>query len=148
MRLHHTKAFAIAFTLIFISGCVSTSSSKPSPFLLAYEQAESDYRVGLLTEAEASYRRAIELRPSFYEPWLKLGNIYVRTGRLDSAVRMYEKCTLLKPDDVRGWKNLSLVRLKQSLSVLNEASQYFPENTRGYAIIGEARDSLVQYLID
>ncbi|WP_167812608.1 tetratricopeptide repeat protein [Marinobacter daqiaonensis] len=116
-------------------------------FTALVERASSQYEAGLLTEAEASYRKVTQLRPDYYEPWLKLGNIYVRTGQLEAAVRMFTKCTELRPDEVRGWSNLSLTRLKQSLAVLDEAQHHFPNDSAGAAVLRNSRQSLIKHLV-
>lgn len=140
--------FSLILCLFVVGGC-STINNKDqsSKFKILVEKASSQYEMGLLTEAEASYRRVIELQPNYYESWLKLGNIYVRTGQLDAAVRMYRKCTDMKPNDVRGWSNLSLTRLKQSLEVLDEAKQYFPDESVDGEVLRASRKSLIEHLV-
>jgi len=41
-------------------------------------------------EAEAQYKRAIELRPTFSEARVNLGNLYLDEGRYDEAIAQYE----------------------------------------------------------
>lgn len=137
---------AISFLLV-LNGCASGGAQKNEEFSVLIEKASSQYEAGLLTEAEASYRKVTDLRPDYYEPWLKLGNIFVRTGQLEAAVRMYRKCTELRPDDVRGWSNLSLTRLKQSLAVLDDARQYFPSDSTGSSVLRSSRESLIKHLV-
>lgn len=42
------------------------------------------------SEAEAQYKRAIELRPGFAEAHVNLGNLYLDEGRYDEAIAQYE----------------------------------------------------------
>lgn len=137
---------AISFLLV-LNGCATGGAQRNEEFSVLIEKASSQYEAGLLTEAEASYRKVTDLRPDYYEPWLKLGNIFVRTGQLEAAVRMYRKCTELRPDDVRGWSNLSLTRLKQSLAVLDDAQQYFPSDSTGSSVLRSSRESLIKHLV-
>lgn len=137
---------AISFLLI-LNGCATGAAQNNEEFSILIEKASSQYEAGLLTEAEASYRKVTNLRPDYYEPWLKLGNIFVRTGQLEAAVRMYRKCTELRPDDVRGWSNLSLTRLKQSLAVLDDAQEYFPGDSTGASVLRSSRESLIKHLV-
>ena len=134
-------------SILVFSGCAATTGHKGSEFSYLIGKASTEYEAGLLTEAEASYRKVTNLRPDFYEPWLKLGNIYVRTGQLEAAVRMYERCTELRPDDVRGWSNLSLTRLKQSLAVLDHAQQHFPTESPDAAVLRNSREALIKHLV-
>lgn len=140
------RVTVIIFSLV-LNGCATGGAQKNEEFSVLIEKASSQYEAGLLTEAEASYRKVTDLRPDYYEPWLKLGNIFVRTGQLEAAVRMYRKCTELRPDDVRGWSNLSLTRLKQSLVVLDDAQQYFPNDSTGSSVLKSSRQSLVKHLV-
>ena len=43
-----------------------------------------------LAEAEVQYKRAIELRPTFSEARVNLGNLYLDEGRYDEAIAEYE----------------------------------------------------------
>jgi Tfp pilus assembly protein PilF len=146
--LFFLRLAVIPLFLLLFSGCATTGTSKKDvEFTALVERASSQYGAGLLTEAEASYRKVTQLRPDYYEPWLKLGNIYVRTGQLEAAIRMFTECTELRPDDVRGWSNLSLTRLKQSLAVFDEAQQYFPNDSTGAAVLRSSRESLIKHLV-
>ena len=49
-----------------------------------------DFGFGRLPEAEKSYRRALELRPSYSECHNDLGQLLARTGRWDEAVREFD----------------------------------------------------------
>jgi type IV pilus assembly protein PilF len=42
------------------------------------------------SEAEAEYKRALELRPGFSEAHVNLGNLYLDEGRYDEAIAQYE----------------------------------------------------------
>lgn len=138
----------VGFSALLLVGCAFMSEpNESSEFSFWIEKASFQYESGLLTEAEASYRKVTQMRPDFYEPWLRLGNIYVRTGQLEAAVRMFEKCTELRPDDIRGWSNLSLTRLKQSLAVLDNAQQYFPSESPGALILVRSREALIKHLV-
>lgn len=132
-------AFLIALVL---QGCASGPSEKP--FLDTFDRAEADYRQGLLTRAEAGYRKVVQTKPTFYEPWLRLGNIYVRTGQYEAAIRMFEECTRIQPDDVRGWNNLALTRVNQGIDILDQASEHFPVERPEQALLKRTRDNLVR----
>ncbi len=144
-----SQLIVISTFFLILGGCATTTGSgENAEFSNLIEKASSQYEAGLLTEAESSYRKVTALRPDYYEPWLKLGNIYVRTGQLEAAVRMFRECTELRPDDVRGWSNLSLTRLKQSLAVLDDAQQYFPSESTGAAVLRNSRESLIKHLVE
>ena len=147
-NLKPCRLLFVGFSALLLAGCAFMSGpNESSEFSFWIVKASSQYESGLLTVAEASYRKVTRIRPDFYEPWLRLGNIYVRTGQLEAAVRMFEKCTELRPDDIRGWSNLSLTRLKQSLAVLDNAQQYFPSESTGAVILVRSREALINHLV-
>ena len=42
-------------------------------------------------EAEKHYKRALEIRPTFSEAKVNLGNLYLDEGRLDEAIALYQQ---------------------------------------------------------
>jgi tetratricopeptide (TPR) repeat protein len=54
----------------------------------------------MLAEAEAELKRAIEIRPDFFQAHVNLGNVYFGRHRLHDAVFEYEKAVRLRPDDL------------------------------------------------
>ena len=64
-------------------------------------RAEQAYTDGLFVEAEAYYRELVNDNPELYQGWFRLGNIYARSGQLDAAITMYERCLELDPDQAR-----------------------------------------------
>lgn len=47
---------------------------------------------GQTEKAEGSYGRAIELAPSYADPYYNLGDLYLRQGRADDAIAVFEQC--------------------------------------------------------
>ncbi|MEN0035867.1 MAG: hypothetical protein AAGC78_02315 [Cellvibrio sp.] len=105
------------FLSIFLLSC-ATAPKGGGETVQLFKQAEDYYQKGLLSEAEASYLKLSKLSPNVSEVWMKLGNIYVRTGYLDASVRMYEKCIDIDQKETRCWNNLALARIKQAMKVL------------------------------
>lgn len=110
------KVLMIILSIFLLSCATATKGSGETVQL--FKQAEDYYQKGLLSEAEASYLKLSKLSPNVSEVWMKLGNIYVRTGYLDASVRMYEKCLDIDQKETRCWNNLALARIKQSMKVL------------------------------
>ena len=124
------RILIIAFS-VFLTGCGSTATrSTISADLI--ERADQAYREGQLTVAEARYREITHQKPSMYEPWFRLGNIYVRTGQLEAAVKMYERCIELRSEDARAWNNLALTRIQQAIAVLDEGVAMASSNSAGW----------------
>jgi tetratricopeptide (TPR) repeat protein len=112
-------------TLMFINACSTTQQQSEqnlnsSELFKLVEEAGESYKMGLLTDAEIKYREISSKYPRYYDAWLKLGNIYVRTDQLEAAIRVYLKCTEVEPEAMQGWNNLALARLKQAMNALKE----------------------------
>jgi type IV pilus biogenesis/stability protein PilW len=50
-----------------------------------------EYGFGRLKEAEAEYRRAIQVRPAYSEAHNNLGQLLARTGRYDEAIQSFDE---------------------------------------------------------
>lgn len=133
----------VALLLVGLTACSSTPQRSTSDVATIQSRADEAYRLGLLTEAESHYLELTRSNPKYIEAWLRLGNIYVRTGQLDAAVRVYQKMIELQPDDVRGWNNLALARIKQASSTLLEGRGYMAPNSREREVIDRLLDNIV-----
>ncbi len=109
-------------------------------------RAEQAYTDGLFVEAESYYRELVNDNPELYQGWFRLGNIYARSGQLDAAITMYERCLDLDPDQARAWYNLALVRTRQSLRTLAEAEQRFADRPADQRRLSALRERLVSAL--
>ncbi|MDX1589782.1 MAG: tetratricopeptide repeat protein [Oleiphilaceae bacterium] len=136
-----TRPWLILLLALVLQGCAT--GPQETPFLDIFDRAEADYRQGLLSRAEAGYRKVVQAKPTFYEPWLRLGNIYVRTGQYEAAILMFQECTRIQPNDVRGWNNLALTRVSQGIEVLDNASEHFPIERSERVLLKSTREKLV-----
>jgi tetratricopeptide (TPR) repeat protein len=50
-------------------------------------------------EAEAAYRRALQLAPDHADAWLNLGALLCEASRCDEAVALYDQALLRRPDE-------------------------------------------------
>ncbi|GLS24384.1 hypothetical protein GCM10007877_00950 [Marinibactrum halimedae] len=110
------------------------------------EEADRFYKLGLLSDAEGKYRKIIEKYPDYYEAWLKMGNIFIRTDQLDAAVLAYETCTAQAPEDVRCWNNLALARVKQGVHTLDNGKSKVLVGTQAYMDLDEFQVKLIKIL--
>ena len=62
--------------------------------------------MGRFNEAEASYRRALQIKPDSAEAYSNLGNILNDLGRLDEAETSYRQALQIKPDYADAYSNL------------------------------------------
>ena len=65
---------------------------------------------GRFAEAEASFRRALELDPKLDRAWYGLGLTLIRLRRPDDAVAALKKNTELQPMSPYGWYQLARVQ--------------------------------------
>jgi Flp pilus assembly protein TadD len=65
------------------------------------------YELGRDGEAEAMYRRAIQLRPTYWQNHSALGIFLLRRGRLDEAQEVFRRVLELRPESDTGYVNLA-----------------------------------------
>jgi tetratricopeptide (TPR) repeat protein len=66
-----------------------------------------------LEEAEAAFRRAVEIDAKLDRGWYGLGLVLVRLGRLDDAVVALKRNTELQPMSPYGWYQLARVQINR-----------------------------------
>lgn len=66
---------------------------------------------GQLAEAEAAFRRSVELDPRLDRAWYGLGLVLIRQRRFDEAALALEKNTKLQPMSPYGWYQLARVNM-------------------------------------
>jgi len=77
------------------------------------ELAETYALLGSPVQAEATYRRAIQLRPHYWAGYNWLGVFYYRRSRYREAAQMFEQVVALAPDNERGLFNLGQAYIDQ-----------------------------------
>jgi serine/threonine-protein kinase len=102
---------------------------------LKLEQSNDLFIVGLATaydklhkaaDAEQTYRRAIDMRPYYWAPYNVLGGYFIRNGRPDDAIDMFQHVIALVPDSFRGYSNLGAGYFKKDR--IPEAIQAFEKS--------------------
>ena len=73
-----------------------------------YGEGRALYRQKRNAEAEAVFRRAIELDAEVSDYYLYLGHVLARLDRLEKALDAYHEVTQLAPIDAEGWKGVGL----------------------------------------
>ncbi|CAD5945955.1 tetratricopeptide repeat protein [Planktothrix agardhii] len=106
------------------------------------KQGQHLQRQGLLTEAEAAYRQAIELNPIFYGSFRYLGEVLVLQGKLDQAVEAYQRAKELNPKALwvhqgLGEVFLQLNKLEDAIACFQTAIEINPDFSWAYNGLGE-----------
>ena len=73
--------------------------------------------------AEASFRRATELRPDWAPPWSGLGTRQLEAGRPTEALESFRRAVDLTPQAARAWNNLGMAQL--ALERIDDAVRAF-----------------------
>lgn len=64
-------------------------------------------RLNKFTEAEAIYKRAIQVHPQHANEYKRLALFYRNRARYSEAAQQYEQAIRLAPEDVRAWSSLA-----------------------------------------
>ena len=63
-------------------------------------------RLGVTSEAAASFQRALTINPTHAPAWHNLGNAYARLDRLDEAIAAFRQALALDEEYALAWYNL------------------------------------------
>lgn len=86
---------------------------RPTALAVAHHNAAAALMTaGRAQEAEAEYRRALELNPRVPETWSNLGLLLQQNGRLAQAIPNLRKAVELRPDDARFVQRLGTALLE------------------------------------
>ena len=83
-RLRGTREAALAWYRI-------AAEAMPPHWRHSYNRATLASRLGHAAEAEEAYVLTVALNPDHASPYRGLGALYVRTGRPENAIRVYEQ---------------------------------------------------------
>ncbi len=112
----------VNFTALYMSGAILLQAEKPAEaevflknaVLAKQDSAEAHNNLGLalarlgqLTQAIASFREALRIRPHYANALLNLGNAFRRAEQLPDAIAMYEAAIALSPQDADIHYNLA-----------------------------------------
>jgi len=76
---------------------------------------------GMLDRAEEEYRKAIQLKSNFCEPWFNLGNVYYKKGDLNNARESLLKALEVCEEKADVYNNLAIVLME--MGMLSEAME-------------------------
>ena len=99
-------------------------------------------------DAEKHYKRALEIRPTFSEAKVNLGNLYLDEGRLDEAIGLYEQAlndmlyaTPYIAEANLGWAYFKKGNSTQAVEHLRAAVTTNPQFCLGYKNLGLVQDA-------
>ena len=94
---------------------------------------------GRLREAIAAYRRAIELKPEFVDPYQNLGNALREDGQADAAANAYRRLIQFRPNSADAHNSLGNAlrdagHLQEAIAAYKEAIRLKPHNAAPIAV--------------
>ena len=102
--------------------------------------ADAQTNLGSLASAEATYKKAITLRPNYWGVYSWLASFYYTQARYADAAAMFLKTTQLAPDNYHGYFNLGAVyvtqgRYPEAIAALKRSIELRP-STDAYGNLG------------
>jgi tetratricopeptide (TPR) repeat protein len=77
-----------------------------------YDQGMTDFSMAEFDKAIASYRKAVELDPNYFDAWHALGMAYLRANRIQDAIEAGKRAVEINPNDMLGHTSLSMYYMK------------------------------------
>ena len=105
----HQHRWRLAWTLIFAG--TSLCQSAPDQLQSLFREGAEQMHVGNASAAEAAFRKATEMDPSFAPAHLDLGLAELRQGKLPEAITHFSKVIQLRPSDPEAHFNLGFAYL-------------------------------------
>lgn len=98
-------------------------------------------KIGEYGLAESLLKKVISVKTGYSLPFMLLGNVYERTGKLQKAIRFYKQSLHIKPDNVEACNNLGVVyknlkEYEKALAFLNRALLLEPRRPDIYYNLG------------
>ena len=129
--MHLCRNYLLLFLLVISSAC-NVQNIKPktdsgeliSDIANLNQTAQLAYQNEDWKTAERLYTKLTKEIPTESQPWFRLGNIYARTERLDSAEISYKNALARDSKNSKIWHNLGIVQLRQATGTFIEMLEY------------------------
>jgi Flp pilus assembly protein TadD len=133
-----------------INVLMTASESDPQNAQIRRIEALALEGAGKTDEAEAAFRKAIELERDSSpneDPSIDYGVFLYRTGRAEAAIAPLQAAVKRHPDAARaqtefGCALLALDRLTEAAGALEKATAIDPDNSRGHLLLGRVYQRL------
>jgi len=125
----------------FEAAKAASNEKDPNLQLIMARLADAYDAAGRTDDAIASYKRAIELKPSFAY-YNNLGGIEGRAGKIDDATAAYQKAAEIDPAQAaQAWRNFGITmynanKYKEAVDPLKKATELDPKNAQAWYLLG------------
>ncbi|WMS87255.1 tetratricopeptide repeat protein [Pleionea litopenaei] len=143
-----SRWLSLVIAVVLVSGCASSNkvnvaaTGDSAPLSKRLAEADRVYEEARLPKAETLYLGIVRDHPKSTNAWLRLGNIYMRQGRVKGAIRCFEEVLKLDPKDGRAWYNLSLARVRQAIDTLEQGEKVVPIDSAHHIYLVELHSRL------
>lgn len=101
-----------------VSACTTTGNGEDSVYDIVFN-ADKAYEQSQWSVAEPLYTRLTELVPDDSRAFFRLGNCYLRQGKLDQSVSSYRAAIFRNPESAKFYNNLAVAHILQAQKALN-----------------------------
>ena len=116
-RLFLRHRLAEAALTVFFTG----TQVLPQSSVLYYGLRWSFQELGKPEEAQAAFRRALQLRPDYFECCLRLGHSFLSVNNTEKAVETYQHCVQMNEESYAGHYFLGIALVQQKTPKMVEA---------------------------
>lgn len=132
------RVFSVLCLVGLMGGCAApaqTIEKERQGLEYLMGQAQVAYSEGRMTDAERYLHAITERYPDTAPAWLRLGNVFYRTGRYDAAIHAYEQALRYDQKNGQAWHNLALTRMQQAADIVDSGlRQTRPDSTDHQAL--------------
>ncbi len=141
------KRLATATLCLTLGACASIEQPpQKSELEDLMGRAQLAYHEGRMGDAERYLHEITQSHPTAAPAWLRLGNVFYRTGRYDAAVHAYEQALRYEPGNGLAWHNLALTRMQQASDVVDSGLAAAREQSAEHGALLLLRDTLAAKL--
>lgn len=101
-----------------VSACASTGNSDDNVYDVAFN-ADKAYAQSQWSVAEPLYTRLTKLVPDDPRAYFRLGNCYLRQGKLNQSVSSYRAAIFRNPENAKFYNNLAVAHILQARKALS-----------------------------
>ncbi|MCC3427648.1 MAG: CHAT domain-containing protein [Microcoleus sp. PH2017_01_SCD_O_A] len=123
-----------------------------------YKRGKEQNDLGLFEQAIASYEKALEFKPDFYQAWINRGCILCDNfNKYEEAIASFDKALEIKPDFDKAWYNMGIAldnfgKLEDAIASWDKALEIKPDEhnawfNRGLALrkLGRLEEAIASY---